>query len=194
MGAGESGVISFPCARCRATVSAAAGQGGRRGRCRHCGTIQIIPEATPGYALAEVPPVMIPAPRPIAPAAAGGAAGRRKRALPGWFHASAREPSVLEAEIVALILLSLADLLVTYHLLKRGPSFYESNPVAQFFFARWNIAGMAIFKFSLVGFVVVVGEVAERRRPGLGRLVVLIGCVASLAVVGYGVRLALNAG
>jgi Domain of unknown function (DUF5658) len=106
------------------------------------------------------------------------------------FQASARERSALEGEIIALTLLSLADLMVTYHLLRSGPAFYESNPVAQLVFARWNIAGMAAFKFGMVGFVVVAGEIVERHRPGLGRFVVLIGCIASAAVVCYGLRLA----
>jgi hypothetical protein len=113
-----------------------------------------------------------------------------RKVVARWIHATARDRSALEGEAVALILLSVADLMVTYHLLKTGPHFYESNPVAQLVFARWNIAGMAVFKFSIVGFVVVAGEIVERHRPGLGRLVVLIGCLASAAVVAYGLRLA----
>jgi hypothetical protein len=97
---------------------------------------------------------------------------------------------VLAAEIVALLALSLADLFTTYHLLRTHPRFYESNPVAQFFFARWNIAGMAVFKLSAVAFVVAVGEIAERRRPGMGRFVLLVGCLATAAVVFHGLRLA----
>ena len=50
---------------------------------------------------------------------------------------------------------------------------------------------MAIFKFSVVGFVVVAGEIVERHRPGLGRFVVLIGCLRLHAtVVCYGLSLA----
>ncbi len=89
-----------------------------------------------------------------------------------------------------MILLSLADLMVTYHLLRSGPGFYESNPIARLVFVRWNIAGMAIFKFALVAFVVTVGEVVERKRPGLGRFVILTGCAASALVVAHGLRLA----
>jgi cell shape-determining protein MreD len=71
----------------------------------------------------------------------------------------------------------------------RGPAFYESNPVAQWFFTRWNIAGMAVFKFSAIGLVVAIGEVVERQRPGWGRAVILIGCLATAAVVVQGLRL-----
>jgi Domain of unknown function (DUF5658) len=68
------------------------------------------------------------------------------------IRVSFRESSLLEWESLGLIVLSLADLLVTYSLLRRGPAFYESNPVAQWFFARWNIAGMALFQLGTMGF------------------------------------------
>jgi hypothetical protein len=197
MDTGEAGAISFPCARCEARLTAAAGKAGKRGRCRHCGMIQIIPGGASEYVLAESPPaspVVARAPvialEPVRRTWRGSSAWG---VVSSWIHASARERSALEGESVALILLSLADLMVTYHLLRSGPGFYESNPIAQFFFARWNIAGMAVFKFSVVGFVVVVGEIVERNRPGLGRFVVLVGCIASGVVVCYGLKLAMGA-
>jgi hypothetical protein len=197
MDTGEAGMISFPCARCEARLTAPAGKAGKRGRCRHCGTIQIIPGAGSGYALAESPPTSpVVARSPVIalePARRSWRESSVWEVVSSWLHASARERSALEGESVALILLSLADLMVTYHLLRSGPGFYESNPIARFFFARWNIAGMAVFKFSVVGFVVVAGETVERSRPGLGRFVVLVGCVASAAVVCYGLKLAMGA-
>jgi hypothetical protein len=113
----------------------------------------------------------------------------RKALWHGLFHVLGGEPSVIELESLALIALSAADVFVTYVLLRQGPSFYESNPVAHWFFVRWNIAGMAVFKFSLMGFVIVIGEVVERRRAGWGRGLLLISCLATLAVVLYGLRL-----
>jgi hypothetical protein len=104
-------------------------------------------------------------------------------------RASSAEASVLELEILGLIALSAADVLVTYILLRRGPAFYESNPVAQWFFVRWNIAGMAVFKFSAMGLVIVIGEVVERHRRGWGRALLSISCLATVAVVWYGLRL-----
>lgn len=196
MGTGEAGAISFPCVRCDARLTAAAGKAGKKGRCRHCGTIQIIPGTDAGYALAEPPPSPVLATAPVRASRAERRTWRNASVwgvVSGWVHASARDRSAIEGESVALIFLSLADLMVTYHLLRAGPGFYESNPIAQFFFARWNIAGMAVFKFSVVGFVVVAGEVVERSRPGLGRFVVLVGCIASGAVVCYGLNLALGA-
>lgn len=196
MDVSDSSTNFFSCPRCGARLTVPAHQAGKRGRCRHCGAIQVIPESASGYALVETPtpPLAVAAPLPIAPAPRPRTRPRPSiwSTLSRGVHASARERSALEGESLALILLSLADLMVTYHLLKTGPAFYESNPVAQFFFARWNIAGMAVFKFSVVGFVVVAGEVVERHRPGLGRFVVLLGCLASGAVVCYGLRLALR--
>jgi len=106
-----------------------------------------------------------------------------------FFRASVLESSLLEQEIALLIALSAADLLVTYALLRRGPSFYESNPVAQWFFSRWNVAGMTLFKFGVMGLVIVIGEVVERHRPGWGRTLLAASCLATAVVVWYGLRL-----
>src|SRR6267154_1592974 len=44
---------------------------------------------------------------------------------------------------ICLIVMSLLDLLLTYFLLYRySPVVYEANPVAEWFFLRWNIFGM----------------------------------------------------
>ncbi len=104
------------------------------------------------------------------------------------------EASLLEYECLGLIALSAADVLVTYFLLRRGPAFYESNPVAQWIFLRWNIAGMAVFKFSAVGLVITIGEIVERHRPGWGRALLLVSCVVTAVVVWYGLRLILGHG
>jgi Domain of unknown function (DUF5658) len=104
-------------------------------------------------------------------------------------HASIGESSLLEVESLSLIVLSVADVLVTYVLLRRGPAFYESNPVAHWFFVRWNIAGMAMLKFGAMGLVVVIGEIVERHRPRWGQRLLLASCLATAAVVWYGLRL-----
>ncbi|MDG3006815.1 DUF5658 family protein [Paludisphaera mucosa] len=185
--------VRFPCAWCGLGVTAPAGVAKVKGRCPHCGAVQDVPRpATPPpepYALIEEPPapaVAAPTPTPVPARVVRGSKGFWRSLL----HESAGRESVLAAEISALLLLSVADLMTTYHLMRTHPKFYESNPVAQFFFARWNIAGMAVFKFSVIAFVVVVGEVVERRRPGLGRFVILTGCLASMVVVVHGLRLA----
>lgn len=186
--ADEAGKVRFPCEWCGLIVIAPAIVAGGRGRCPHCGAVQQAPRgaAPEPYTLVEPPPTAIPAPEPSpAPAPLPTRSFWRD-----FFHETARRGSVLEAEILALVLLSVADLLTTHHLLRAHPKFYESNPIAQFVLLRWDIAGMTVFKFSVVAFVVVVGEVVERRRPGLGRFVILTGCLASGLVVLQGMRLA----
>lgn len=81
---------------------------------------------------------------------------------------------------------------MTYLLLWQGGRFYESNPVAQWFFARWNVAGLTGFKFALVGVIVVLSETIERHRPGVGRAILILGSVAALLVTVHGLRLLLD--
>jgi hypothetical protein len=64
--------------------------------------------------------------------------------------------------------------------------------VAQWFFARWNIAGMVLFKFSIIGGVIAVSEFIERRRPGWGQFVLLIGCVGAAYAIYQGFNLYLH--
>ncbi|MFO0959640.1 MAG: DUF5658 family protein [Isosphaeraceae bacterium] len=85
--------------------------------------------------------------------------------------------------------MSAADVFTTYLLLRTSPTFYESNPVAQWFFARWNMAGMVLFKFSVIAGVIAIGEYVERRRPGWGRFVLLVGCVGAAYAVAKGLSL-----
>jgi hypothetical protein len=114
----------------------------------------------------------------------------RRSTDPGpWWHALLGR-SLLEREGLWLIVLSAADLLITYTLLwHQGAGLYESNPLATWIFHRWNIAGMTVFKFGVIGGVIVIAEVVERRRPGLGRAVLILGSVAAAAVVIHGLRL-----
>lgn len=95
----------------------------------------------------------------------------------------------MELESLGLIALSAADILVTYVLLRRGSAFYESNPVAQWVFLRWNIAGMAMFKLTSTAVAIIIGDIVERHRPGLGRALLLVSCLVTAVVVWYGLRL-----
>jgi hypothetical protein len=56
------------------------------------------------------------------------------------------------------------------------------------------MAGMTAFKFSIIGGVIALGEIIERRRPGWGRFVLLVGCAAAAAVVWHGFRLYMGHG
>jgi hypothetical protein len=98
----------------------------------------------------------------------------------------------LRSESVGLIALSAADLLVTYALLQRHPSFYESNPVARWFFLRWDIAGMTLFKFCAISLAIAIGDYVERRRTGWGRGLLVLCCLITAAVVFHGLRLLLG--
>jgi hypothetical protein len=98
-------------------------------------------------------------------------------------------PSPIGNECLLLIALSVADLILTHRLLAQGGGFYESNPLARWVFDRWNVVGLTVYKFALVGLIVVLGEVIERHRPGWGRAVVLFGCAAAALVYVQGLRL-----
>jgi hypothetical protein len=82
---------------------------------------------------------------------------------------------------------------MTYRLLIHG-RFYEANPVANWFFHRWNIAGMAFFKLGLVIFVIILSEIIERHRPYVGRLILILGCLASGAAAYHGYQLLMTHG
>lgn len=109
--------------------------------------------------------------------------------IPKWLHAIAIDTSKLQWWILLFLLLSIADLVITYYLLNLSPDFYESNPIANWFFKNWNIAGMTFFKFGVVAFVITIAEIVERKRPGSGKFVLFLGCVVTAAVVVYSIRL-----
>lgn len=110
------------------------------------------------------------------------------------LHALTGSPSHVGREGVWLVAISAMDLFVTYRLLWQGGRFYESNPVAQWYFHRWNIAGMTGYKFGMVAFILVLGEIIERHRPGSGRAVVVFGAAAAAIVSAHGLRLLIHHG
>ncbi|MGO9464208.1 MAG: DUF5658 family protein [Isosphaeraceae bacterium] len=105
------------------------------------------------------------------------------------WRGGAIEASQIQGLAILLIVLSAADLLMTVTLLRASPRFFEGNPVANWFFARWNISGLVMFKFGLLAGVTIVSEFIERRRPGWGRFVLLIGCAGAAYAVYTGVKL-----
>ena len=80
---------------------------------------------------------------------------------------------------------------MTYMLL-RGGGFREGNPVAGFFFARWNIAGMVAFKFGMVAFVSVIAQWIARSRIETARWLLRVGTLAVTVVVLYSLTLYLK--
>jgi hypothetical protein len=107
----------------------------------------------------------------------------------GLFHELAGEGLHLARLSSWLVLLSVADLITTYALLRHGMGFYEANPVANWWFARWNMAGMTAFKFLAIGVAIGLAEFAERRRKGRGQLVLWVGILGSAAVFLKGLSL-----
>jgi hypothetical protein len=101
--------------------------------------------------------------------------------------------AILAFESVVFVLLSACDLFMTYRLLWQH-HFYEANPIARWFFSRWNIAGLTLFKFGLVIFIILLAEIIERFRPRVGRAILLLGCVGAAYAAFLGYRLQLEHG
>jgi hypothetical protein len=213
--------LRFWCARCGRSYEVPRSLAGRRVRCRACGHVQPIPqpvedaEAPTPIPAAEVAPILslggpapntyalapsavpTPAPAPAAPrlAPTEGPHGPRHRPSPSWREHLADvaiDAGRLQGLSLVLLTLSITDLFVTFALLRTSPRFYESNPVALWILQRWDMAGMTVFKFGAIAVAIALGEVIERRRPGWGKAVLLVGCVATGAVVWHGLRLYLG--
>jgi len=70
-----------------------------------------------------------------------------------------------------LLLLSAADVIFTWHILRRGGM--ELNPVARLVIDAWELPGAIAFKFALVLFVIVSCEIVGRKRDRWGRGLIL---------------------
>jgi hypothetical protein len=139
--------------------------------------------AVPGGAPPEKAPPLLSRPQPA------------QSSRPGWLQYV--RPWIFESSQVqgigaCLVALSAADLLMTFTLLRRSELFFESNPLAQWFYQQWNMTGMVFFKFSIIGGVIVLSEIIERKRPGWGRFVLLVGCLGAAFAVFQGGRLYLG--
>jgi hypothetical protein len=187
------------CSRCGAAFATDRDIAGQRVRCLNCGLIQSIPDASVaqsgaprGYQLAPAPDLSL-RPEPAEPDySPPGPTKRAELSRAKWLDHL--RPWVFETSQVQgigtwLIILSLADLLMTFALLRKSPAFFESNPIAQWFFQKWNIAGMVGFKFSMIAGVILLSEIIERKRPGWGRFVLLVGCIGAAYAVFTGGRL-----
>ncbi len=112
-----------------------------------------------------------------------------RQTRPEWLRSLVLAPGRLQGLSCWLVILSAADLFMTHALMRASPRFYESNPLAQFFFSRWNITGMVVYKFGLIGGVIVLAEIIERHRPGWGKFVLAVGCVGAAYAIGHGIWL-----
>ena len=99
----------------------------------------------------------------------------------------------LETETCVFLLVGVLDILCTYLLLWAG-GHRESNPAADYFLARYGVKGLVWFKMALAAFVCVLAQLIARKKPKLGRFVLLLGTAVTGAVVVYSVGLILRAG
>jgi hypothetical protein len=102
-------------------------------------------------------------------------------------------PGFLPSPRLLFILLSVADLTLTWWLLTRaGGSVYESNPLAAWWLANAGWLGLAAFKVGLVLLVLGLVAILGRLRPQVGSSVLGFGCVILALVVCYSGVLALQ--
>lgn len=69
----------------------------------------------------------------------------------------------LEHETSLFILISGADLFMTYILLRRG-EFREMNPLAAYALKHWNVTGMVCLKFATVTIICVIAQMIALRE------------------------------
>jgi len=90
-----------------------------------------------------------------------------------------------ETETTTYILMSTLDLFMTYILLRTSPQFYESNPIANFFFHNWNIRGMIFFKFAMVTVVILISQIIGIKKPDTARRLLQCATLVVTCVVVY---------
>lgn len=186
--------IKFWCARCGRPYTTARDNLGRKARCRACGYVQIVPgSAESPPAPAEDDPLVAAAPEPriLRPAPVVVRRPNRSKSE-SWtqlLRSTALGDGRLQGYSLCLLACSVADLFMTITLLRQHPGAYESNPAAQWFYARWNLAGMVFYKFGLIGFVIALSELIERRRPGWGKFILILGSAGALYAFTKGYRI-----
>jgi len=109
-----------------------------------------------------------------------------------WYRAFVQESSRLRWFILPLIVLSVCDVLVTHRLLTLSPHFYESNPVANWIFTRYEFGGMIALKFIGIALAILIAEYVERHRRHVGKVILIFGNLITAGVVGYGLHLYFN--
>lgn len=110
-----------------------------------------------------------------------------------WYQAFVKETSRLRWFILPLIALSVCDVLVTHSLLTLSPHFYESNPVANWIFTRYNFGGMIALKFGGIALAILIAEYVEHHRRHVGKIILIFGNLVTAGVVWYGLHLYFNA-
>jgi len=116
----------------------------------------------------------------------------------GVWHALFRYALPLQRESALFLLASVLDVIMTYLMLSDVPEpdgralFYESNPLARWFFEKWNLSGIVAFKFTMVAVVEVIAQIIALRRLQLGRQLLEFGTLVVALVVLYSMYLLLT--
>jgi hypothetical protein len=102
----------------------------------------------------------------------------------------------LETETALFILVSALDVFMTCILLSHqtadGQHFYESNPIANYFFMQWGMKGMVFFKFAMVSFVMVIVQLIAMERLKTAQRLCSFATALSCVVVIYSLSLFLT--
>jgi hypothetical protein len=89
-------------------------------------------------------------------------------------------------KLILFLCLSLADLVLTWHLLSHGDGqVYEGNPLARWWLAHSGWQGLTLFKVALALLVGGLTLVIAQKRPRAAGRVLVLGCSVLLAVVLY---------
>jgi hypothetical protein len=102
-----------------------------------------------------------------------------------------RLPLPLQRESSLFLIVSVLDVLMTSLLLgdltgvTGRTIFYESNPVARFFFERWDLGGIVYFKFATVGLVEVIAHLVAMKKVAVARRLLEFGTLVVSVVVIY---------
>lgn len=93
----------------------------------------------------------------------------------------------LQIETMLFIVVNCLDIFLTHKLLQAGA--VEANPIANYFFGRWDFNGMIAFKLAIVAVVCVIAQVIALKRFKTAQALLIIGTLLVSAVVVYSIRL-----
>jgi Domain of unknown function (DUF5658) len=103
-------------------------------------------------------------------------------------------PLSLQRESALFLMVSVLDVVMTYLLLtlsgtEGGATFYESNPIARYFFLRWNVWGIVYFKFANVAVVEIIAHIVATKNVVVARRLLDFGTLVVATVVIYSMLL-----
>ncbi len=103
-----------------------------------------------------------------------------------WYHGLLGQLP-MQNETTLFIFVNVLDIYLTYLLLNFGGD--ETNPIANFFFRRWNIRGLIAFKMAIVALVCVAAQLIALKNPRRAKQLLWVGTIIVSAVVVYSLAL-----